>query len=45
MVQISALFADFRMNWPPILESLFQVFSALNFNIELFSPECAGNHQ
>lgn len=42
LVQISALFGNFRLNWPKELRYLFDILSSINLNIDLFSPECAG---
>ena len=43
LVQISALFGGFNLNWPPALRDAFNVLSSINLNIDLFSPECSGN--
>lgn len=40
--QISALFGSFSLNWPDELMVVFNVFSSINLNIDLFSPDCAG---
>ena len=39
-LQILSIFAGFKFQWPATLLSIFNVFSAFNFNLELFSVEC-----
>jgi hypothetical protein len=43
MIQITALFSSFRLNWPAPLLEFYNILSSLNFNIDLFAPECAAN--
>jgi len=38
--QTTFVFADFRWEWPKILEDFFDYLSIFAFNIELMSPEC-----
>ncbi len=40
MIQISALFASFKLQWPSEIQSVFNVLTSFNFNIDLTSPEC-----
>jgi hypothetical protein len=40
-VQTVALYPKFNVRWHSTLNSAFDVFSFLNFNIEIFSPECS----
>jgi len=39
-LQVLALFASTRVSWPPLVEQILLIMSALNLNIELLSPEC-----
>jgi hypothetical protein len=38
--QVLAMFARTRISWPPAVQTLLRVMSALNLNIELVAPEC-----
>lgn len=38
--QSVAIFQKFKLHWSPEIENMFSWMSALNFNIELASPEC-----
>jgi hypothetical protein len=35
------MFAQTDIAWPAVIESLFQIMSAFNFNLDLIAPECA----
>jgi len=39
--QIVSIFASFPVAWPLTTLFMFNLFSFLNFNIELFAPDCA----
>ena len=43
LAQITALLAGFHLHWPAAMEWLLNALSALNLNIDLFSPECTSN--
>lgn len=40
-LQIAALYGQFDLTWPTLVNSVFAVFSAFNFNIDLLAPECS----
>lgn len=40
-IQIVSIYGSLDVIWPPATESMFTAFSFANFNIDLFSPECA----
>jgi len=40
-VQVLAIFAKSRVQFPPLIRSVLQVFSAFNLNLELVAPECS----
>jgi len=42
LFQVTALFSGFNLDWPDALLEVFNVLSSLNFNFDLFSPECSG---
>jgi hypothetical protein len=35
------MFAGLDFDWPPMIKGIFSVLSILNFNFELFAPECS----
>jgi hypothetical protein len=39
-MQVLAIFANSKVNWPPQLKELFRILSAFNLNIEIAAPEC-----
>ena len=39
--QVVAMFARTRIAWPALVQQLFLLLSAFNFNLELIAPECA----
>ena len=39
--QIVAMFARTQIAWPGLVQQLFLLLSAFNFNLELIAPECA----
>ena len=36
-----SMFANLGFEWPPVISSLFNILSLLNFNFELLAPECS----
>ena len=40
-VQVLAVFAQAKVQWPPELIQLFKIFSAFSLNLDLAAPECA----
>ena len=38
--QVLALFSRAEIEWPALMRSLFDFFSAFNFNIDITAPEC-----
>jgi len=38
--QVLAIFANSKINWPPEIRDMLQIFSAFNLNIEIVAPEC-----
>ena len=40
-MQVLSMFANFGFDWPPVISSLFNIFSLVNFNFELLAPECS----
>jgi hypothetical protein len=40
-MQVLSLFAGFGFDWPPVIKSIFNAFSLINFNFELLAPECS----
>jgi hypothetical protein len=41
MFQVLSIFAQANINWPSQLTTLFTIFSAFSFNLDLTAPECA----
>jgi hypothetical protein len=39
-MQVLAIFANSKVNWPEQLKNLFRILSAFNLNIEIVAPEC-----
>ena len=39
--QIVAIYADLSLGWNDLASNIFRVFSVLNFNLDLASPECS----
>jgi hypothetical protein len=35
------MFAGFDFDWPVALSTLFNIFSLVNFNLEILAPECS----
>ncbi len=40
-LQILSMFAGFKFDWPVALSTLFNIFSLVNFNMEILAPECS----
>jgi len=40
-IQLISIYATLPFNWPAATTTMFDVLSFTNFNIDLFSPECA----
>ena len=38
--QVLAIFANLRIQWPPVLRELWNLLSAFNLNINIVAPEC-----
>lgn len=36
-----SIFAQAKIKWPGELKTLFTIFSAFSFNLDLTAPECA----
>lgn len=39
-LQVLALFSRAKVDWPPVLDKLFQYMGIFNLNIDLTAPEC-----
>ena len=39
--QILAIFANSRVQWPPLVKEIFHMMSVFNFNLEITAPECS----
>jgi hypothetical protein len=40
-MQVLSMFANLGFEWPPVISSLFNILSLVNFNFELLAPECS----
>ena len=39
--QVLAIFANSRVQWPPLIKEIFHMMSVFNLNLEITAPECS----
>eukprot|EP00033_Pygsuia_biforma_P002177 GCRY01002412.1.p1 GENE.GCRY01002412.1~~GCRY01002412.1.p1 ORF type:complete len:954 (-),score=245.34 GCRY01002412.1:790-3651(-) len=44
-LQVTALFAEFRVNWPTAVRDVFRALTVVNLSFEITAPECSMGHQ